>query len=115
MEEYYSTNQVAKMLGMLPITVRRWITRKELPAVKLSKSYRISRSDLTKFLEERKLIFKKYSGNLIDPKTVYALRSKIPFSNLIRRRFPTFYNLIKKIIWSVIDQFHYQNKDTRHQ
>ncbi|OGK19951.1 hypothetical protein A3C23_04595 [Candidatus Roizmanbacteria bacterium RIFCSPHIGHO2_02_FULL_37_13b] len=55
MEEYYSTNQVAKMLGMLPITVRRWITRKELPAVKLSKSYRISRSDLTKFLEERKV------------------------------------------------------------
>ena len=72
-------------------------------------------SHQNKFLEERKLIFKKYGGNFIDPKTVYALRSKIPFSNLIRRRFPTFYNLIKKILWSLIDRLHYRNKDTRRQ
>ncbi len=55
MEEYYSTNQIAEMLGMLPITVRRWIISKQLPAIKLSKSYRVSKSDLTKFLEERKV------------------------------------------------------------
>lgn len=55
MEEYYTTNQVAKMLGVKNvITVRRWILKRWITAIKIGKEYRITKSDLEKFLEERR-------------------------------------------------------------
>lgn len=55
MEEYYTTNQVAKMLGVKNvITVRRWIMKQWLTAIKIGKEYRITKSDLDKFLEARR-------------------------------------------------------------
>lgn len=56
MEEYYSTEQVAKMLGIKNvITVRRWILKRWITAIKIGKEYRITKSDLDKFLEDRKI------------------------------------------------------------
>ncbi|MCX6782895.1 MAG: helix-turn-helix domain-containing protein [Candidatus Levybacteria bacterium] len=55
MEEYYTTEQVAKMLGIKNvITVRRWILKRQITAIKIGKEYRITKSDLDKFLEDRK-------------------------------------------------------------
>lgn len=59
MEEYYSTKQIAKMLSLKTITVRRWIWRKQLPAILLGKEYRVTKTDLLKFLEDRKTIQKE--------------------------------------------------------
>jgi excisionase family DNA binding protein len=56
MEEYYTTEQVAKMLGIKNvITVRRWILKRWITAIKIGKEYRITKSDLDKFLAERKI------------------------------------------------------------
>ena len=55
MEEYYTTEQVAKILGIKNvITVRRWILKRQITAIKIGKEYRITKSDLDKFLEDRK-------------------------------------------------------------
>lgn len=55
MEEYYSTRQIAKMLGIKTITVRRWIAKGILPAFILDKEYRIKKADFDKFMNERKV------------------------------------------------------------
>ena len=56
MEEYLSTEQVAQILGIKnPITIRRWIEKRKITAIKIGKEYRITKSDLEKFLEDRKI------------------------------------------------------------
>lgn len=56
MEEYYTTEQIAKMLGIKNvITIRRWIMKRWITAIKIGKEYRITKSDLEKFLNERKV------------------------------------------------------------
>lgn len=54
MEEYYSTRQIAKMLTLKTVTIRRWIMKGELPAILLGKEYRVTKTDLNKFLDDRK-------------------------------------------------------------
>lgn len=55
MEEFYTTEQIAKILGVRNvITVRRWILKKQLTAIKIGKEYRITKSDLDKFLQDRR-------------------------------------------------------------
>lgn len=58
MDEYLSTKQIAKILGVRTITIRRWIAKGKLPAISLGeiqKDYRVSKKDFEKFLEERKV------------------------------------------------------------
>lgn len=56
MEEYLTTEQIAQMLGIKnPITVRRWIMKRQITAIKIGKEYRITKTDFDKFLEERKI------------------------------------------------------------
>lgn len=54
MDEFYSTKQVARLLGVKTITIRRWILKGLLVAINLGKEYRVSKTDLEKFLQERK-------------------------------------------------------------
>lgn len=54
--DYISTKDVAKMLNVSPTTITYYIRTKKLPAIKLGKSYQISKSDLITFLESRKTI-----------------------------------------------------------
>lgn len=55
MEEYYTTQQIANMLGVKNvITIRRWIMKQWLTAIKIGKEYRITKTDLEKFLKDRK-------------------------------------------------------------
>lgn len=49
----YKTEQVAEMCQVTPYTVRLWLKEGTLPGVKLENQWRIRRSDLKKFLNER--------------------------------------------------------------
>lgn len=67
----------------------------------------------SKFAEERKLIFKKYGGNVIPPKKIYALRKRMRFLNRIQTGTPRFYSALKRIFYQVVDIFKYKNNSKR--
>lgn len=50
-EEYYSIEEVAKMLKVAYLTVYRWIQAKTLVALKAGKQYRIRKEDIDIFLK----------------------------------------------------------------
>lgn len=49
MEEYLTTQEGATLLKVKEITVRRWILRGWLPAIRFGKVYRIKKEDLEKY------------------------------------------------------------------
>lgn len=53
--EFYSTRQIAKMLDLKTITIRRWIDKGLLPAFKLGRDLKVKKTDLDKFIEERRV------------------------------------------------------------
>ncbi len=53
-EQYYSIEEVAKMLKVAYLTVSRWIRNGQLKSYKAGKQYRIKLIDLDKFLERKK-------------------------------------------------------------
>jgi len=52
-EQYYSIEEVAKMLKVAYLTVYRWVQSKKLPALKAGKQYRIKSTDLNKFTSNK--------------------------------------------------------------
>jgi len=53
-EQYYTIEEVAKMLKVAYLTVYRWIQDNKLPSVKAGKQYRIKKNDLDNFLNSYK-------------------------------------------------------------
>ncbi len=53
-EQYYTIEEVAKMLKVAYLTVYRWIQDSKLPSVKAGKQYRIKKNDLDNFLNSYK-------------------------------------------------------------
>ena len=53
-DQYYSIEEVAKTLKVAYLTVYRWIQAKKLLAIKAGKQYRISKSELDKFVTRHK-------------------------------------------------------------
>lgn len=53
-EQYYTIEEVAKMLKVAYLTVYRWIQSDRLIACKAGKQYRIKKLDLDKFIGRRK-------------------------------------------------------------
>lgn len=53
-EQYYSIEEVSKMLKVAYLTVYRWVQAKRLVALKAGKQYRIKKEDLDKFCESCK-------------------------------------------------------------
>jgi excisionase family DNA binding protein len=53
--EFYTTNEIAQILGLSPFTVRRYIQSRKLKAVKLEGSYRVRRSHLNLFIQSREI------------------------------------------------------------
>lgn len=51
-EEYYTIEEVAKMLKVVYLTVYRWIQSDKLIAYKAGKQYRIKKSDIDKFIKK---------------------------------------------------------------
>ncbi len=54
MEEFFTVKEIADILKVNKVTVQRWCKTKDLPAVKIGKSYRIERHDFEKWYEEKK-------------------------------------------------------------
>lgn len=52
-EQYYSIEEVSKMLKVTYLTVYRWVRAKRLNAYKAGKQYRIKKEDLEKFMKEK--------------------------------------------------------------
>lgn len=52
-EQYYSIEEVAKTLKVAYLTVYRWIKSGKLRSFKAGKQYRISKEDLTTFIDNR--------------------------------------------------------------
>jgi excisionase family DNA binding protein len=53
-EEMYTAEEVAKIMKVHISTVRKWVRTKALKTVKIGiRGYRIRRSDLDRFIEER--------------------------------------------------------------
>lgn len=50
---FFSTEEVSKVLSVKEEVVRDLIRKRELPAVKIGKSYRITETDLQLFLNDR--------------------------------------------------------------
>lgn len=55
MDEYYSPKEIATLLKVNVITVRRWIDKGKLPAIKLDKDLRVNKKDLNNFIEQRRV------------------------------------------------------------
>ena len=53
-DQYYSIQEVSKLLKVAYLTVYRWINSKKLTAVKAGKQYRIKSTDLELFLNSYK-------------------------------------------------------------
>ena len=53
-EEYYSIEEVSKMLKVVYLTVYRWIQSKKLIAYKAGKQYRIKKEDLDIFIKGKR-------------------------------------------------------------
>jgi len=52
-QEYYSIEEVAKMLKVAYLTVYRWIRAGKMKSVKAGRQYRITQSELDKFLNSK--------------------------------------------------------------
>jgi len=52
---FYTTKDIALMLHINVITVRRWIEKKQITAYKFDKEYRIKHEDLEIFLANKKI------------------------------------------------------------
>jgi excisionase family DNA binding protein len=59
MDKFYTTKQIASALGVRTISVRRWIEKGRLQAVRLDKEFRILEKDFNKFISDRKTRRKK--------------------------------------------------------
>ena len=46
MEEYLTVKEIAKLLKVKEITVRRWILRGWLPAIRFGREFRVKKEDL---------------------------------------------------------------------
>jgi putative resolvase len=53
MERYYSIEEVAKMLKVAYLTVYRWVRAGKMKSVKAGRQYRITQSELDKFLNSK--------------------------------------------------------------
>jgi len=58
-KEFLSPEEVAGKLGIHPNTVRRYLRRGEIPAIKLDRIYRIRIRDLEAFIQKKKREAKK--------------------------------------------------------
>ena len=52
METLYTVKEVAKMLGVADITVRKWIEQDKIKSVKVVGSRRISQSEIDRIVKE---------------------------------------------------------------
>lgn len=55
MDDYLTTSDIAKILKVNLMTVRRWINSGKLPAIDLGRGYRVTKASFERFLDERQV------------------------------------------------------------
>ncbi|MBI4973310.1 helix-turn-helix domain-containing protein [Candidatus Roizmanbacteria bacterium] len=55
MEKYMLLKEIASILRVHILTVRRWVIKGKLPAYSLGKEYRVKKSEFEKFLNDRRV------------------------------------------------------------
>ncbi len=55
MEEYMTLKEIASLLKLHILTIRRWVAKGKITAYRLDKDYRVKRSDFDKFITERRV------------------------------------------------------------
>lgn len=55
MEEYMSLKEIALLLKVHILTVRRWVAKGKMTAYRLDKEYRVKKSDFDKFISDRRV------------------------------------------------------------
>ena len=53
-KDWYSPQEIAQMLGLKVDTIREYIRKKELPAYRFGRDYRIKKEDYEEFLKKRR-------------------------------------------------------------
>ncbi len=95
--------------------IRIFKNGKTLYVPKTLSSFRIwekskSGSRQKKFLSDRKKIFKKYGGAVIDPESIQRIKKRMPFMNYINKKYPRLYGAFKKIFYIFINKINRLNK-----
>jgi excisionase family DNA binding protein len=54
MKDWYSPQEIAEELGLKVETIREYIRKKELPAYKFGRDYRVKREDYEEWLKKRR-------------------------------------------------------------
>lgn len=62
-QELLSLSDVATMLSVTTMTLRRWITAGRLPAYRIGKLYKVRRSDLMAFVEASKVSGRSFTSD----------------------------------------------------
>ncbi len=53
-KDWYSPQEIAGMLGLKVDTIREYIRKKELPAYKFGRDYRVKKEDYEEWLKKRR-------------------------------------------------------------
>lgn len=59
------------------------------------------------FAKERKILAKRYGGNIIPARQIYKIRGKIKFLNVLQKKYPKIYTVLKNIFYKMIDSLKY--------
>ncbi|WP_319642653.1 helix-turn-helix domain-containing protein [Methanovulcanius yangii] len=52
LKEIYTVDEIAEILSITPMTVRRYINEGKIKAIKIARSWRIRRDELERIMEE---------------------------------------------------------------
>jgi excisionase family DNA binding protein len=86
MERLLTTEEVAELLRIDPVTVRRLIMRKELAAYRIAGEFRFAPSDLEKFLESQRVV-PNIAENQFGDKFTERARKVLTMANEEARRY----------------------------
>jgi ATP-dependent Clp protease ATP-binding subunit ClpC len=86
-ERLLTTEEVAELLRIEPVTVRRLIGRGELTAYRIAGEYRFTEADLEKFLESQRVVVDIRSRNQFGDKFTNQARSILALANEEARRY----------------------------
>src|SRR2546425_11142877 len=86
-ERLLTTEEVAELLRIDPVTVRRLIGRGELTAYRIAGEYRFTEADLEKFLESQRVVVDIRSRNQFGDKFTNQARSVLALASEEARRY----------------------------
>jgi excisionase family DNA binding protein len=86
-ERLLTTEEVAELLRIDPVTVRRLIGRGELTAYRVAGEYRFSEADLEQFLESQRVVVDIRSRNQFGDKFTNQARSVLALASEEARRY----------------------------